>query len=66
MEFLAAFTLAASFTTYLFVGYVLYVEVLGFTSLLIEAMLGMPQFYDNYVSKSTFGMRYLSETLHFS
>jgi len=40
------------------VGYVIYVEALGFTSLFIEAMLGIPQFYDNYVSKSTLGMRY--------
>ena len=45
--------------TYMFVGYVVYVEVLGFTSLLIEAMLGVPQFYDNYISKSTLGMRYV-------
>lgn len=59
VEFIAAFTLAASILTYVFVGHVLYVELLGFTSLLIEAMLGVPQFYDNFVSKSTFGMRYM-------
>lgn len=59
VEFIAAFTASASLLTYLLIGHVVYVEALGFTSLLIEAMLGMPQFYDNYVSKSTFGMRYL-------
>lgn len=58
VEFIAAFTLTASLITYLLLGYVIYVEALGFTSLLIEAMLGVPQFYDNYVSKSTYGMRY--------
>lgn len=58
VEFIALFTLAASMLTYTFLDSVIYVEVLGFTSLLIEAMLGLPQFYDNYVSKSTFGMRY--------
>jgi hypothetical protein len=58
LEFIAAFTLSASVLTYTLVGYVIYVEALGFTSLFIEAMLGIPQFYDNYVSKSTLGMRY--------
>lgn len=62
VEFVAAFTLVASLLTYLLLDYVIYVEVLGFTSLLIEAMLGLPQFYDNYVSKSTLGMRYVSFT----
>lgn len=57
LEFVAVFTLSASFLTYLLVGHVIYVEALGFTSLFIEAMLGIPQFYDNYVSKSTLGMR---------
>lgn len=58
VEFIAAFTLATSVATYFFVGYTVYVELLGFASLLTEAMLGLPQFYDNYVSKSTLGMRY--------
>jgi hypothetical protein len=58
VEFIAAFTLTASLVTYFLLGYVIYVEALGFTSLLIEAMLGVPQFYDNFVSKSTYGMRY--------
>nr|CAH0111763.1 unnamed protein product [Daphnia galeata] len=56
LEFIAAFTLLASILTYMLVGHVIYVEALGFTSLFIEAMLGVPQFYDNYVSKSTLGM----------
>ena len=35
----------------------LYVELLGFASLLMEAMLGMPQFWRNFSKKSTEGMR---------
>lgn len=57
VEFVAVFTLTASLLTYTMAGYSVYVESLGFASLLIEAMLGVPQFYDNFVSKSTFGMR---------
>ncbi|XP_057371074.1 solute carrier family 66 member 2-like isoform X1 [Daphnia carinata] len=56
LEFVAVFTLSASLLTYLLIGNVIFVEALGFTSLFIEAMLGIPQFYDNYVSKSTLGM----------
>lgn len=56
VEFVAAFTLAASVLTYALIDSVVYVEVLGFTALLTEALLGAPQFYDNYVSKSTYGM----------
>lgn len=66
VEFIASFTLVASFITWLLLGYVIYVEALGFTSLLIEAMLGVPQFYDNFVSKSTFGMRYSIKILLYS
>ena len=57
VEFIAAFTLTASLLTYIFLDNTYYVEILGFTSLLIEAMLGTPQFYDNYLYKSTYGMR---------
>jgi len=56
VEFIAAFTLVASLLTYIFLDNTYYVETLGFTSLLIEAMLGTPQFYDNYLYKSTYGM----------
>jgi hypothetical protein len=35
----------------------LYVETLGFVSLLLEATLGLPQWYNNYRKKSTAGMR---------
>ena len=62
VEFVAAFTLAASVLTYALIDSVVYVEVLGFTALLTEALLGAPQFYDNYVSKSTYGMRYLDRS----
>ena len=35
----------------------LYVELLGFASLLMEAMLGVPQYWRNFTKKSTEGMR---------
>ncbi len=35
----------------------LYVEALGFSSLILEACLGIPQFNKNYHKKSTEGMR---------
>jgi len=56
VEFIAAFTLTVSLLTYILIDNAIYIEVLGFTSLLIEAMLGTPQFYDNYLYKSTYGM----------
>jgi hypothetical protein len=46
-----------SIMTFLFVGVSLYVELLGFASLLLEACLGVPQLWRNYSNKSTEGMR---------
>ena len=43
--------------TYLLRGVSVYVELIGFASLLLEACLGMPQFWRNYSNKSTQGMR---------
>lgn len=43
----------------LFMSVKLYVELLGFTSLMTEASLGLPQFWRNFKQRSTSGMRYL-------
>ena len=57
LEFLLAFTLAASLLTFAFSGVLWYCELLGFISTLTEACLAVPQWLKNYQSKSTAGMR---------
>lgn len=37
--------------------FAVFVQLLGFASLLTEALLGTPQFWKNFKSKSTKGMR---------
>ncbi|XP_065828463.1 solute carrier family 66 member 2-like isoform X2 [Oscarella lobularis] len=56
LMFLAIFTGTLAFVTFLFVNNSLYVEFLGFASLLMEASLGLPQFLKNFSNKSTQGM----------
>lgn len=51
-----AFTLVATYITYLLLDSVLFVETLGFLAVFTEAMLGTPQLYCNYQNKSTEGM----------
>ena len=55
-KFLFLFTLILTLMTYLLIDNYLYVETLGFVSLLTESMLGMPQLLRNYYKKSTRGM----------
>ena len=43
--------------TYLFLDYYVYIEIVGFLAVFTEAMLGVPQFYQNYHNHSTSGMR---------
>ena len=43
--------------TFFFMGFSIFVELLGFVSLLLEACLGVPQLWRNYSNKSTEGMR---------
>ena len=43
--------------TYILRNFFIYVELLGFASVLTEAMLGIPQFWKNFQNKSTQGMR---------
>lgn len=55
--FLFVVSVCMACVTLLLNGVSLYVEGLGFASLLLEACLGMPQFSKNYSNKSTEGMR---------
>ena len=55
--FITLFTVLGGVTTLLLRNVQLYVELLGFASLLTEAMLGVPQFWKNFQMKSTSGMR---------
>ncbi|XP_076057993.1 solute carrier family 66 member 2 [Oratosquilla oratoria] len=56
VEFMLTFSTMGCLLMYIFIDSVIFVEVLGFMSVLTEAMLGVPQFYKNHISKSTFGM----------
>jgi uncharacterized protein with PQ loop repeat len=42
---------------YLFIDFILFVEVVGFLAVFTEALLGVPQVLCNYQNKSTKGMR---------
>ena len=52
------FSLVGGVVTFLLLKVQLYVELLGFASLLMEAMLGVPQLWMNFINNSTEGMRY--------
>jgi len=43
--------------TYLFLDIPIFIEIIGFLAVLIEAILGVPQFLRNSSNKSTIGMR---------
>ena len=49
--------LVGGIITVLLLNVTVYVELLGFASLLLEACLGVPQFWRNFSNKSTEGMR---------
>ena len=49
--------LVGGIITVLLLNVTVYVELLGFASLLLEACLGVPQFWRNFNNKSTEGMR---------
>jgi hypothetical protein len=57
IEFLALFAVTVGMITRLLIDVPAYIEGLGLTSVFAEAMLGAPQFYRNFVNKSTEGMR---------
>ncbi|KER24360.1 hypothetical protein T265_07962 [Opisthorchis viverrini] len=54
--FTALFMAVASGTTYLLSSSPVFVQLLGFVALFIEALLGLPQLLKNYRNKSTKGM----------
>eukprot|EP01113_Clastostelium_recurvatum_P000027 TRINITY_DN10011_c0_g1_i1.p1 TRINITY_DN10011_c0_g1~~TRINITY_DN10011_c0_g1_i1.p1 ORF type:complete len:244 (-),score=40.54 TRINITY_DN10011_c0_g1_i1:3-734(-) len=56
ITFIALFTAAWGLLTFMFVYNAFYVELLGTLSLTLEAMLGVPQAYKNFKSKSTEGL----------
>lgn len=49
--------ITGSVITYMLIDVPIFVEILGFSALFTEALLGLPQLQRNYVSKSTEGMR---------
>ena len=55
--FVVLFSAVGGMVTLIFVRFSLYVELLGFASLLLEACLGLPQLWKNHSNKSTEGMR---------
>lgn len=55
-QFLIFVSVIGSFITWLFINVTFYVELIGFLSVFTEAMLGAPQFYRNFINKSTDGM----------
>ena len=56
------FIAVGGYITYLFLSFTTFVELIGFLAVFTEAMLGVPQFYRNYINQSTMGMRYFSIT----
>ena len=55
--FVFLFTFAVGLVTFLLINVTIYIELLGFASLLLEACLGLPQLWRNFNNKSTEGMR---------
>jgi hypothetical protein len=59
IQFTVVFTAVVGLLTWLLLDNMYYVETIGFLAVFAEAMLGAPQFYRNFVNKSTHGMRYV-------
>ncbi|XP_060517265.1 solute carrier family 66 member 2 isoform X1 [Cylas formicarius] len=56
LDCMLLFTIASSLLMYLFIDYMVFVEIVGFLAVFTEAMLGAPQLVKNYRNKSTEGM----------
>ncbi|KAL6425551.1 hypothetical protein ACFW04_009597 [Cataglyphis niger] len=56
LGFMILFASIGGLLTYLFMDIPMFIEVVGFLAVLIEAMLGVPQFLRNSSNKSTVGM----------
>lgn len=59
LDFILVVSLVMSLLTFLLLDFIVYVEILGFLALFIEAMLAVPQLMKNFKSKSTEGMSIL-------
>uniref|UniRef100_A0A0V0GBB7 Solute carrier family 66 member 2 n=2 Tax=Triatominae TaxID=70999 RepID=A0A0V0GBB7_TRIDM len=59
VDFLLIVSLIMSLLTFLLLDSVIYIEILGFLALFIEAMLAVPQLIRNFKQKSTEGMSIL-------
>ncbi|XP_014286884.1 solute carrier family 66 member 2 isoform X3 [Halyomorpha halys] len=59
IDFLLVVSLVMSLLTFLLLDFIIYVEILGFLALFMEAMLAVPQLVKNFKSKSTEGMSIL-------
>lgn len=57
LGFMILFTGVGGVITYLFLDVPIFIEIVGFLAVLIEAILGVPQFLRNLSNKSTVGMR---------
>ncbi|KYM98079.1 PQ-loop repeat-containing protein 1 [Cyphomyrmex costatus] len=56
LGFMVLFAGTGGVITYLFLDIPIFIEIIGFLAVLIEAMLGVPQFLRNSSNKSTVGM----------
>ena len=57
IEFILTFTTLGFMAMYMFLDCHWFIEVVGYTALLTEALLAVPQFHKNFKAKSTNGMR---------
>lgn len=57
LTFMVLFATVGGVLMYLFIDVPIFIEVVGLLAVLIEAMLGIPQFLRNSSNKSTVGMR---------
>ncbi|KAJ8975420.1 hypothetical protein NQ317_018929 [Molorchus minor] len=56
LDCMLVFTIITSLLMYIFIDYMIFVEIVGFMAVFTEAMLGTPQLVKNYRNKSTEGM----------
>lgn len=56
LNFMLLFAAFSAFVMYVFVDIPIFVELVGFSAVLTEAMLGIPQLITNFCKKSTSGM----------
>nr|XP_050844715.1 solute carrier family 66 member 2 isoform X1 [Vespula vulgaris] len=56
LDFMLLFAIIGGILMYWFIDIPIFVEIVGFLAVLIEAMLGIPQFLRNFYNKSTSGM----------